>query len=59
MGIGGISPGSLLLVFLIAVVLFGTKRLRHLGKDLGQAFHGFKQAVNGKDLLAPDEDKQP
>lgn len=59
MGIGGVSPGSLLLIFLIAVVLFGTKRLRHLGKDLGEAFHGFKQAVNGKTLPASDEDKQP
>ena len=43
MGIGGISPGQLLLIFLIVVVLFGTKKLRTLGQDLGAALHGFKK----------------
>ena len=45
MGIGGISIGQLLLVFLIAVVLFGTKKLRTLGQDLGAALHGFKKVL--------------
>lgn len=46
MGFGGISPGSLLLIFLICVLLFGTKRLRGLGEDLGKAFKGFKSGLN-------------
>lgn len=46
MGLSGISPGSLLLIFLIAVVLFGTKKLQGLGEDLGKAFRGFRKALN-------------
>ncbi len=47
MGLGGVSPGSLLLIFLIAVLLFGTKRLQTLGEDLGRAFRGFKKGLSG------------
>lgn len=49
MGIGGISPGSLLLILLIVVLLFGTKKLRHMGEDLGKAYQGFKKGVNSPD----------
>lgn len=45
MGIGGISPGSLLLILLIVLLLFGTKRLRNIGEDLGKAYQGFKKGV--------------
>lgn len=45
MGIGGVSFGSLLLIFLIVVVLFGTKRLRGLGEDLGQAVRQFRKGL--------------
>jgi len=45
MGIGGISPGSLLLIFLIIVLLFGTKKLRTLGEDMGNALRGFKKGL--------------
>ena len=45
MGLGGISFGSLLLIFLIIAVLFGTKRLRGLGEDLGQAVRQFRKGL--------------
>ncbi|MEH6490552.1 twin-arginine translocase TatA/TatE family subunit [Halopseudomonas sp.] len=45
MGIGGISVGSLLIVLVIVMLLFGTKRLRHIGSDLGGALSGFRKAV--------------
>lgn len=45
MGIGGISLGSLLIVLVIVMLLFGTKRLRNIGSDLGGAFSGFRKAV--------------
>ncbi|MAZ43665.1 MAG: twin-arginine translocase TatA/TatE family subunit [Legionellales bacterium] len=45
MNFAGISPGSLLLIFLIAVLLFGSKRLGSLGQDLGRAIKGFKQGM--------------
>lgn len=46
MGFGGISVGSLLLILLIVLVLFGTKKLRNIGTDLGGAIRGFKQALD-------------
>ena len=36
----------LIVILLIALVIFGTKRLRSIGSDLGAAVKGFKQAVN-------------
>ena len=45
MGFSGIGPGSLLLIALIVIVLFGTKRLRTLGEDLGVALKGFRKGM--------------
>lgn len=39
----------LLVIFAIALVIFGTKRLRSMGSDLGGAVKGFKQAMDEKD----------
>ncbi len=47
--IGGISIWQLLIILAIVVLLFGTKRLRSIGGDLGGAIKGFKKAM--------DEDK--
>jgi sec-independent protein translocase protein TatA len=47
MGLGGISFGSLLLIFLIILLLFGTKRLRDMGEDLGQAVRNFRKGLQG------------
>lgn len=41
-----ISPGSLLLILVIVLVIFGTKKLRNLGTDLGGAVKGFRSAMN-------------
>ncbi|MFT7223991.1 MAG: sec-independent protein translocase protein TatA [Cellvibrionaceae bacterium] len=46
MGIGGIGIGPLLIILLIVVLLFGTKKLKGMGSDLGGAFKGFKKALN-------------
>lgn len=46
MGFGGISIWQLLIVLVIVLLLFGTKRLRNMGSDLGAAFKGFKKAVS-------------
>jgi sec-independent protein translocase protein TatA len=45
MGLGGVSIGSLLLIFLIVLVLFGTKKLRNIGEDLGQAVRSFRKGL--------------
>ena len=41
----GMSPVQLLIILAIVVVLFGTKRLRNLGGDLGGAIRGFRSAM--------------
>lgn len=49
MGFGGISFGSLLLILLIVLVLFGSKRLRSMGEDLGHAVRSFRKGLEGGD----------
>ncbi|WOT04822.1 Sec-independent protein translocase subunit TatA [Shewanella youngdeokensis] len=46
---GGISIWQLLIVALIVVLLFGTKKLRSLGGDLGGAVKGFKNAMSSEE----------
>jgi sec-independent protein translocase protein TatA len=46
MGFGGISIFQLLIVLAIIILLFGTKKLRSLGGDLGSAIKSFKQSVS-------------
>jgi len=45
MGFGGISIWSLLLILAIVVLLFGTKKLRNVGGDLGGAIRSFKKSI--------------
>ena len=48
MGIGGISVWQLLIILAIVIMLFGTKRLRTLGSDLGSAVKGLSQEHAGR-----------
>ena len=45
MGLGGISIWQLLIVLVIVLLLFGTKKLRNLGTDLGGAVKGFRSTM--------------
>lgn len=45
MGLGGISIWQLLIVLVIVILLFGTKKLRSMGGDLGSAIKSFKDSV--------------
>ncbi len=53
MGFGGISIWQLLIVLLIVVMLFGTKRLKGLGSDLGGAIKGFKKSMGNEEEDKP------
>ncbi|MCB1722487.1 MAG: Sec-independent protein translocase subunit TatA [Chromatiaceae bacterium] len=53
MGIGGISIWQLLIILVIVLLLFGTKRLRNLGGDLGSAVKGFKKAMGDEEKKDP------
>jgi len=57
MGLGGISIWQLLIVLAIVVLLFGTKRLKGIGGDLGSAIKGFKKAIDTDE--APKEEEKP
>ncbi len=46
MGLTGISIWQLLIILAIVIVLFGTKRLKTLGSDLGGMIKGFKNSMN-------------
>jgi sec-independent protein translocase protein TatA len=46
MGLGGISIWQLLIILAIVLLVFGTKRLKTLGGDLGSAIKGFRKAMD-------------
>lgn len=46
MGFGGISIWQLGIILVIVLLLFGTKKLRGMGGDLGGAIKGFKKAMS-------------
>lgn len=56
MGLGGISIWQLLIILAIVIMLFGTKRLRTLGSDLGSAVKGFRKSMS--DDEAQDQAEQ-
>lgn len=59
MGFGGIGIWQLVIILVIVVMLFGTKKLRNLGSDLGGALKGFKTAMkdeDGKPIDGDDDD---
>ncbi len=48
----GISTWQLIILLVVIVLIFGTKKLRNLGSDLGSAINGFKKNLNA-DQEAP------
>ena len=56
MGLGGIGIWQLLIILLIVFMLFGTKKLRNLGSDLGGALKGFKSAIKDEDPPAASDE---
>lgn len=60
MGFSGIGVWQLLILLLIVVMVFGTKRLRNMGGDLGAAIKGFRKGMEDvkedpDDKLEPDQ----
>jgi sec-independent protein translocase protein TatA len=62
---GWTSPTHIVILLLIALLLFGAKRLPEIGRSLGSGMREFKNSVTGKDddlpaqLPAADEDRVP
>ena len=55
----GISIWQLLIILLIVVMLFGTKRLKGLGSDLGGAIKGFRSSIGDESATAQAETLKP
>lgn len=49
MGLGGINITQLLIILLIVILIFGTKRLKSIGSDLGGALKSFRGAMDSDD----------
>lgn len=58
MGLGGISIWQLLIILVIVALIFGTKRLRGVGSDLGGAVKGFKKALSDDEKNADESDSK-
>jgi len=63
MGLGGISIWQLLIILVIVMLIFGTKRLKSLGGDLGGAIKSFRKAMDtdkeaDADAATAEEQKQ-
>ncbi|NIE83002.1 MULTISPECIES: Sec-independent protein translocase subunit TatA [unclassified Burkholderia] len=55
---GGLSIWHWLIVLVIVVMVFGTKKLRNLGSDLGGAVKGFKDGMKQEDETPADAQQQ-
>jgi len=57
---GLFQPMHLLVIFAIALLVFGPKKLPELGKGLGESIRGFKQALGGGDSSStPSSTEKP
>ncbi|HMB37956.1 MAG TPA: twin-arginine translocase TatA/TatE family subunit [Wenzhouxiangellaceae bacterium] len=55
--LGNIGPMQLLIIFLIVLLIFGTKKLRNVGGDLGSAIRDFRKGMsNNEDEHHDDKD---
>ena len=51
---GGLSIWHWLIVLLVVVLIFGTKKLRNIGQDLGGAVKGFKEGMKSEEPPPPE-----
>ena len=54
----GISPTQLIIILIIIALIFGTKKLRNMGSDLGGAVKGFKKAMNEDEKKSLEQEDQ-
>lgn len=52
---GALSPGQIIVIVILVVLLFGGKRLRSFGSDLGEAIKGFKKSMSGEEKEKEEE----
>jgi len=57
MGIGGISFWQILIILVLILILFGGKKIKTMGSDLGESLKGFKKAIKDEDSVKDSESK--
>ena len=57
MGIGGISFWQILIILVLILILFGGKKIKTMGSDLGESLKGFKKAIKDEDSTKDFESK--
>ena len=55
---GSFSIWHWLIVLLVVVLIFGTKKLRNIGSDLGGAVKGFKEGMKGEEEASKPQDSK-
>ncbi|MCP5174918.1 MAG: Sec-independent protein translocase subunit TatA [Moraxellaceae bacterium] len=55
----GLSISHLLIMLVVVVLLFGTSKLKNLGKDLGGAIKGFKDSMKDSEQAAANSQTPP
>ena len=56
---GGLSIWHWAIVLLVVILIFGTKKLRNIGQDLGGAVKGFKEGMKSNEADAPAGPGEP
>ena len=51
---GSLGAPELIVIFIVALLVFGPSKLPELGKSLGEAIRGFKKAINDADTTSAD-----
>lgn len=59
LAIGTFGIWELILIFAIAVMIFGAKKLPELGKGIGEGIHNFRNSLRGRDSDAEPEKEIP
>lgn len=55
----GLSPAHIILILVVVILVFGTSKLKNLGKDLGGAVKGFKESMKDpEEQTRADADKE-
>jgi len=54
----GLSPAHLLVIVLVVVLIFGTAKLKNIGRDIGGAIRDFKDSVKASDVEVSGEPQQ-
>ena len=57
MGIGGISFWQILIILVLILILFGGKKIKTMGSDLGESLKGFKKAIKDEHSTKDSESK--